>query len=485
MDVGPNTHEDSIFDSDPTPRDSRTTSRAGSIALSEKQEITKIETLKSHGKGADAIDPEKVEIQQNDDAAILQAFMDNPPDGGWRAWSVAIGGHCVMLVTWGYANSFGFFQSHYLLTVPNTNSSSISLVGTIQLFCLFFVGTFSGQALDTGHYRKIYLAGSLLVLLGIFTTSFSHSYYQLFLSHGLCVGIGNGLLFIPTISLVATYFKRNRGLAIALSASGSATGGVIIPMLIQSLLPRLGFKSTIRILGGVVAFFLLLASLLLKTRLPPRRSPGLFDPAAFKCPPLLLFAAGIFLTSLGLFVPFYYVSTYTRLLQHPISDSSDLPTYVLVVMNAIGLPGRLIPGRIADTLTGPLTFITASTLICGVLILAWTAVTTLPGVWAFACIYGFFGSSIQSLLTSTTASMVTDMRRMGTWGGMMCCFVSFSCLAGNPIAGALVSRRGGVEAGVEAFRDAQVFAGVMMLAGGAVMFCARQLSTRGRWVAKV
>ena len=100
MDVGSKTHEDSIFDSDPTPRDSRTISRAGSIALSEKQEITKIETLKSHGKIADAIDLEKVEIPQNDDTAILQAFMDNPPDGGWRAWSVAIGGHCVMLVTW-------------------------------------------------------------------------------------------------------------------------------------------------------------------------------------------------------------------------------------------------------------------------------------------------------------------------------------------------------------------------------------------------
>lgn len=72
-------------------------------------------------------------------------------------------------------------------------------------------------------------------------------YTQVMLSQGLAQGLGNGIIFCPTVSNLSTYFVRKRVLAISLMASGSATGGVVFPVIAQQLLPRIGFGWTIRV----------------------------------------------------------------------------------------------------------------------------------------------------------------------------------------------------------------------------------------------
>ena len=80
-------------------------------------------------------------------------------------------------------------------------------------------------------------------------TSPCAEYWQLFLAQGLCTGIGNGLVFCSTLAILPTYFKRYRAIALGISASGTATGGMVIPAIIEALLPRIGFPWTVRVLG--------------------------------------------------------------------------------------------------------------------------------------------------------------------------------------------------------------------------------------------
>lgn len=43
----------------------------------------------------------------------------------------------------------GTFQSYYETTLlPSSSSSSISLIGSLQVFLLYFVGTFAGRIFD-------------------------------------------------------------------------------------------------------------------------------------------------------------------------------------------------------------------------------------------------------------------------------------------------------------------------------------------------
>ena len=214
-----------------------------------------------------------------------------PPDGGLQAWTQALVGHIVVFNTWGYISSFGVFQTYYA-TALNHPPSDISWVGSVQIFFLFFVGTFSGRATDAGWFRSVFTAGSLLLLIGVFMTSLSTEYWQLFLAQGVCTGLGNGLLFCPALSLLSTYFTKKRSLAIGIAASGSATGGLIFPAIVEVLLPKIGFPWTVRVLGFVMLGLQAVALTLAKTRLPPRKTGPLVEWGAFKELPYTLFAIG-------------------------------------------------------------------------------------------------------------------------------------------------------------------------------------------------
>lgn len=72
-----------------------------------------------------------------------------PPDGGLRAWVTVATGHLVIMNTWGYINSFGVFQTYYA-TELGLPPATISWIGSIQVFLLFFIGTFTGRITDAG-----------------------------------------------------------------------------------------------------------------------------------------------------------------------------------------------------------------------------------------------------------------------------------------------------------------------------------------------
>lgn len=45
-------------------------------------------------------------------------------------------------------------------------------------------------------------------------------YYQIFLSQGLGIGLGSGLIFVPALSVQAHHWKKRRALAMGIVLSG-------------------------------------------------------------------------------------------------------------------------------------------------------------------------------------------------------------------------------------------------------------------------
>ncbi|MCJ1362174.1 hypothetical protein MMC16_001276 [Acarospora aff. strigata] len=424
-----------------------------------------------------------------------------PPDGGLGAWVQVLMGHLVVFNSWGYINSFGVFQTYYV-TALNQSPSAISWVGSVQIFLLFFVGTFSGRATDAGYFRITIAFGSFFQLLGVFMTSLCTKYWQLFLAQGLCTGLGNGLLFCPTLSLMSTYFSKKRSLAIGIAASGSATGGLVFPAIVQQLLPRIGFPWTVRVLAFVMLVLQAVTLAFTRTRLPPRRSGPLVEWAAFKELPYLLFSIGMFLNFWGLYFAFYYVRLPFSPRTQPTNPSPPLPRYqtnshqphqvgsfgrtiihltatdsitLLLIMNGVGLFGRLIPNHAADTLFGPLNTLIPIVLISSLLLYAWAAVHHRAALLAFSAVYGLFAAGIQSLFPATLSSLTTDLKKAGVRMGMVFSVVSFACLTGPPLAGVLVQRGDG------RYLYAQLFAGSVMLAGCVTLVGARVARTGWRF----
>lgn len=263
-------------------------------------------------------------------------------------------------------------------------------------------------------------------------------------------------------------------MAVGLAASGTTTGGMIIPGIFEALLPRVGFGWTLRVLGLIMLVFQVICFVLARTRVPPRTVGPLVEFSAFKEIPYLLFAVGIFFCFWGIYPAYYYVGEYAS---SAIGVSQGDSINLLIIMNGIGIVGRLLPPYLSDRWTGPTNMMIPFVLLSAVSLYCWAAITTGRGLWAFATVYGLFSSGVNSLFPTALSALTTDMTKMGVRMGMVYTVISFATLTGTPIAGALVGAGGGHYLGMEMFA-----ASLLMI--GAILLVAARLSRTG-WKLRV
>ncbi|KAJ5628748.1 MFS monocarboxylate transporter-like protein [Penicillium lividum] len=379
------------------------------------------------------------------------------------AWCQVLVSHLLVVNGFGYFSSFGLFESHWTAYLGKS-SSEISWVGSLSLFFIFFLGALSGPMMDRGHLRLLLFVGCGIQLLGVFTTSAVSQYWQLVLSQGIVQGIGNGLLFTPCIALVSTYFSKRRAFTLSLAACGAPIGGVIFPLIIQQLSPRIGYPWAIRVMGFVMmantAFILLLAR-------PPhfKRTQGpLLDPKAFKEPTYLLFAIGIFFTLWGVYIAYFYTATYGKQVIH-LSDTDSLTQ--LMVLNAVGIPGRMVPGLLADAYFGAFNMLLPFVFSASIMLFGWIGAKDSGSFYGFIIIYGICSNAVQTLFPSTLSQLTTDLSKMASRVGMVFTVASIACLTGPPIAGALIGLADG------SYLYAQLFGGTSVMLGFILLSAAR------------
>lgn len=150
-----------------------------------------------------------------------------------------------------------------------------------------------------------------------------------------------------------------------------------------------------------------------------------------------------------------------------IDVSSATSLTILLVMNAIGFPGRLICGLLSDLFFGPINTLTPVAFLAGIMLYAWIGIHSLNALFTFCIIYGFFAAGVQSLFPAACSSLTSDLKKMGVRMGMCFTFISIACLTGPPIAGLLIQRDDG------GFLYAQVFGGSAFMGGALTLLAAR------------
>ncbi|KAI1339532.1 MFS general substrate transporter [Xylariaceae sp. FL0016] len=380
---------------------------------------------------------------------------DAPPDGGLRAWTQVLFLHIVFFNTWGVANGFGVFQEYYSSTLGQSQSA-ISWVGSVQVFFLFSIGVATGRATDAGHFRIIFTLGVFLQVLGLFMLSLSTTYWQIFLAQAVCLGIGNGCTFCPALAIMSSYFKRKRAIAVGLASAGAGCGGLIYPVVLDQLIHLQGFGGfpwAVRIMGFIMLATYIPCVIWFTPRLPPQKTGPLVDTSAFTEATFILFSLSMFFNFWGLYFAFFYMGTFAR-------DRIGVaqPITLLLVLNGVGVVGRILPNIVADRIGAlnvliPLSFAASLVLYC------WVAVHTTGALYGFAVLYGLLAAALQALFPAVATTMTPDLSRTGTRVGMIFSFVSFATLTGPAISGALIQKRDGD------YLYAQLFAGTSVLIG--------------------
>ncbi|KAK3701057.1 hypothetical protein LTR37_015619 [Vermiconidia calcicola] len=407
-------------------------------------------------------------------------------DGGARAWLQVLGSFITFTNLWGFTFAFGSFQTYYELTyLPDQSASTISWIGTVSTFFLIVGGVLSGPFFDRGYFRSMLFTGAAIETFSVFMMSLSGSYYQLFLTQGLLMGLGNGLLYVPGIALVGRSFKKHRSIAMAITTCGAPTGGVIYTLIFEQLIDRMSFGWTVRVMGFVmlgsycIAFPLLLFGAKNIGNLSSGTKRKLFDPKAFNDLLFCWYTFANFFLFLGYMVPFIFMASYG---QQVLGMSRSMALYVIMIAQASSIIGRLVAGAAAARIGVMIPWITCG-VASGVLCIAWIGVHSDGAFIAYAALYGCFSGALIPLPPSVFPIVCPDPKVLGARLGMAQGIGSIASLIGSPIAGGLVTINAG-KSGTN-YLGLQLFTGLTMILGGCNLVVLWILLVKRRGVGKL
>lgn len=154
--------------------------------------------------------------------------LDDVPDGGFLAWLQIAAAFFIFMNTAGLFNSFGVYQGFYSQgPLSSVSGSKIAWIGSLQGCLMLLICIVTGPLYDLGYLHSMVNVGTFAITFGMMMTSLCHEYWQFILAQGVVVGIGNGLLFLPSIAVVPQYFSTKKSLASGIVAAGSSVGMVL------------------------------------------------------------------------------------------------------------------------------------------------------------------------------------------------------------------------------------------------------------------
>lgn len=373
----------------------------------------------------------------------------------------------------------GVFQT-YLTThqLASYSSSTVGWIFSVYAFLAFFCGIQIGPIFDARGPRLLIFSGSVLCVLSIFLLSVCTQYWHFMLAFGVLGGFGSSLLFTPAISAIGHFFMVKRGTATGIAAAGGSFGGIIFPLMLDALIPQVGWAWATRILAFILLFLCTIANLLIRSRLPPKEGGTVLpDYRIFRDYAFLFTTIGVWFMEWGLFIPITYLISYC-LSSGAFSDKFSYQ--IMAIFNAGSCFGRWLPGIMADKLGRFNSQIFAFGL-CGITSMAlWLPASLLPGtspavkplMIVFSVLFGFASGSNISL-TPVCVGQLCITQEYGRYYATCYSAVSLATLTGIPIAGGILERCGGNYYGVV------LITGASYIVGCACFVAARAVKIKG------
>jgi OFA family oxalate/formate antiporter-like MFS transporter len=231
----------------------------------------------------------------------------------------------------------------------------------VVVFALTFI--VAGRLQDKFGPFWVSLTGGVLVSLGFFLCSYTHSLTYLIVCFGVIGGLGNGFGYSTPIPVMAKWFPDKRGLAVGLAVGGYGGGSAIFgPLANLKLIPAYGVHTTFQILGGIFLVMTVFGAFLL------RNPPAGYKPPGWTPAPASKSAATTYEFSPGetLRTPAFYLMWVAYALGCsaglmvisqlvPFGKSVGIPSASLITMSlvvaAIGnASGRILSGWMSDAL---------------------------------------------------------------------------------------------------------------------------------------
>lgn len=257
------------------------------------------------------------------------------------------------------------------------------------------------------------------------------------LAFGILGGISGSLVWTTSLALVGHWFYDNRAITTGVVTTSGPVGGVLFPLLFESLVPSLGFVWTIRIIGFISTGCFMIAISLMRPRLTPTyKVKWQSNFQHYKDPRFVLTIIAMFVIELAVLIPPAFITTYALAKGIDVRTSYQL----LAIMNLASIAGRGLPGFLADA-CGRFNTMILTSLPCSLSILTlWLNANSTNALIQFAVLFGLLSGTAHSL-TAVCISQLCTTEEYASVYGTAYYFVSLSYLMGIPVAGMLLDEQ--------------------------------------------
>ncbi|KAF8800125.1 MFS general substrate transporter, partial [Phlegmacium glaucopus] len=376
---------------------------------------------------------EESDNSTRDEKSLEQEFICDDT----RAWLILAGVWLNLFSTIGYIYSFGVYQDFYTrIYLSHQGPSNISWIGSVQLTISLSLGIVAGKLFDKGYVRSLIITGSSIFVFSLFMSSLAKEgkYYQLFLSQGLGMGTGAALVFTPCTAVIGVHFQRRRILAIGIAMTGSSVGAVAFPIILNNLLPKVGFASTVRTTGYISLGALVAGNCLIWPRqIVKGNTPVPNILGFFRDPPYVWVLIASTISLLAVFFPAFYLQLYS--VDHNIDKT--LSFYSIAILNGAGVVGRLVANHLGD-IYGVWNIQVPVTLMTGAAIWAVLGIHDRGSLIVVSIVYGMLSNAWLSMTLAGLATLSESPQEAGARVGVALAVLSLGLIGSAPAQGALL-----------------------------------------------
>lgn len=217
------------------------------------------------------------------------------PEGGREGWTCLLGSCLLMFPSFGFQTAGKLLTSSYS---PLANSAlkvgsvqdyismhqladysirDVGWISAILVFLTLFLGVQVGPLFDRYGPRILLICGAAASFTSYILLAECTKYWHFILCLSILGGVSSAVITTISIAVLSHWFHRRRALASGLCMAGSSAGGAIIPLILQTLFARKGWKTAIRAIAFVALGCYTLGVIMVRGRLPGRTSKATID----------------------------------------------------------------------------------------------------------------------------------------------------------------------------------------------------------------
>ena len=358
----------------------------------------------------------------------------------------------LMFVGFGAAYSFAAFFKAFQAEF-GASRGHVALVFSLAAFVWFIVGAPAGMLADRFGPRRVALCGAACLVAALWLASVAGSVGMLYATYSIGIGLGVGLVYVPSVGAVQPWFSANRAAASGIAIAGIGAGNFVVPLLAAWWIGLFGWRGAFVALAIFALVLGVAAALVIKEKTTSGKSallPGTPLRAALKTREFLLLYLALVFSCVGLFVPMVHLAPYAQDLGYTEAQGVALVSFI-----GLGsLLGRFTVGPVADRLGRRLS-LAAMYAASGLLVIVWWSASAYWLLALFAIGFGIAYGGCVALIPT----IVMDLYGARAVSGIIGCLYTgagLGTLAGPWLAGAAFDAFGSYNApilgaGVSAF----------------------------------